>query len=390
VLRQRLQRLFDQKMRIRSAGAALAGALALLTVALADMTVSQAEAQSATCTRLERQLASLGASGNKASAAKYRRAIKAQNRQISKVNRKMNGYGCTQRKKLFSREAHPSCRGLRSTLRSMKSNVKSLQRRANGFSNGSSYRRQKRRIQRAMARNRCGQPDTRRANVKRTEIFDQIFGKNARSARRRQAEADRQALLNDRKKQKRRSKSTEDRLRNYNTIRTVCVRRCDGYHFPVSFSTQKSGLARDGEACDNLCPGTEMELFYHKTTGQSTQDMISTIDGQPYTSLPNAFAYKESFDPTCSCNYRLLKREKPNLKEKIDPKGQRARDLKALARIALPKWRVDPDQDPETLANANTDLEKKPLETIKTDKDNEQVVQNRRVRVIGREFLPVQ
>ena len=37
------------------------------------------------------------------------------------------------------------------------------------------------------------------------------------------------------------------------TYRTLCVRLCDGYYFPVSFSTLPNHFQRDAELCQSRC-----------------------------------------------------------------------------------------------------------------------------------------
>ncbi|MEE9313741.1 MAG: DUF2865 domain-containing protein [Rhizobiaceae bacterium] len=366
-----------------------------------------AHAQSNSCSSLRHQLASLSR-GSDGGSAKYRRAAKAQKRQISRIRSKMSGYGCTAKRKFFSREKHPSCRGLRSTLIKMKRNLSSLQRKAGG--SGSKSKSKRRRIVRAMRRNRCGKKNTRQASVKRTTILEQIFGSSKQKRRRQQAAARKRRALrleqkrqskNNRKSNRRnvgkkeykRIRSTEDQLRklNYNTVRTICVRTCDGYFFPVSFSTNKQSIRGDASACSNLCPGTEMKLYYHKTASQSTEQMISRENGKPYTSLPTAFAYQKSYNPSCSCNYRLLDRQEAAKPETVTAKEKQASERRVISRIAKPNWRVDRGQDPETLANAKGDFNKDIIEELDpTNGDDKRVAENRKVRVVGDAYFPNQ
>jgi len=84
------------------------------------------------------------------------------------------------------------------------------------------------------------------------------------------------------------------------TYRTVCVRSCDGYYFPISFATVQSRFADDERTCKNQCPATEANLFTYRNPGEDINQAVS-ISGQPYTSLPNAFHYRQSFNPQCSC-----------------------------------------------------------------------------------------
>lgn len=385
---------FVRKVCTASSIALLMGMIAFASTLLFDAHLNPAMAQSASCRGLERQLASLGSGGDGGS-SRYRSAAKQQSSQISNIQSKMNGYGCAAKKRLFKREAHPQCRGLRSTLRKMKSNLRKLQRKAQGGSSKRSVERQRRRIKRRMNNRGCGTGDTRKASVKRSNIMEQIFGQSARKKRKKQAERDRRELKRERRRLRNKRDNgdeapAERRFSNYNTVRTICVRRCDGYYFPVSFSTKKFLMDKDADACSNLCPGTEMELFYHKTSGQSAQQMISTVDGTPYTSLPNAFAYRKRFNAACSCNYRLLDRKAEPKPEPIDPQQELASERRTIGRIATPVWRVDRGQDPETIANVEGDLSQPVIEALNPEKKDERVVQTKRVRVIGEAFLPVQ
>ncbi|MUZ72114.1 DUF2865 domain-containing protein [Agrobacterium vitis] len=86
--------------------------------------------------------------------------------------------------------------------------------------------------------------------------------------------------------------------------RTLCVRTCDGGFFPISPSTPARDFGRDAETCNRLCPGTEAELYYSRLTDEA-KDMVSTVTGQPYRDMPNAFAYlnRAPGQPgQCSCN----------------------------------------------------------------------------------------
>lgn len=87
---------------------------------------------------------------------------------------------------------------------------------------------------------------------------------------------------------------------NGSTLRTVCVRSCDGYYWPISFSTVAEFLGDDAAVCANQCPGGEVDLYYYHNPGEDPETMIN-LDGVPYTALENAFRYREEYDPNCTC-----------------------------------------------------------------------------------------
>jgi hypothetical protein len=84
------------------------------------------------------------------------------------------------------------------------------------------------------------------------------------------------------------------------TYHTVCVRACDGFYFPISYSTVPSRFADDARACQRLCPAAEAELYSFHNPGEDMQQAVS-ISGQAYTALPNAFRYRKEVVAGCSC-----------------------------------------------------------------------------------------
>lgn len=82
--------------------------------------------------------------------------------------------------------------------------------------------------------------------------------------------------------------------------RTLCVRTCDGFYFPVSFSTHKYGFARDEAICRSMCPATETSLYVHRNPGETIKNLVS-LEGTPYRKMPNAFLFRTRFVENCSC-----------------------------------------------------------------------------------------
>ncbi len=93
-------------------------------------------------------------------------------------------------------------------------------------------------------------------------------------------------------------------FQNYNTVRSVCVRKNDGYYWPVSFSTVPDYLQNDAIQCRSQCPGVDVDLYYYSNPGQEPKDMVN-LAGQSYASLPNAFAYRQTFDRANSCRAQV-------------------------------------------------------------------------------------
>ncbi len=83
------------------------------------------------------------------------------------------------------------------------------------------------------------------------------------------------------------------------TYRTMCVRLCDGFYFPISFGVRRESFYRDNRACMKRCDG-KARLFYYPSSGGSIEKMID-LSGRSYRTLPNAFRYRKSLVSGCSC-----------------------------------------------------------------------------------------
>lgn len=84
------------------------------------------------------------------------------------------------------------------------------------------------------------------------------------------------------------------------TYRTLCVRLCDGYYFPVSFSTLPSHFAQDAEACSSRC-AAPTELYYYPNPGGAVDQSVALTTQEPYTKLRVAFRYRKEYVNGCSC-----------------------------------------------------------------------------------------
>ncbi len=129
--------------------------------------------------------------------------------------------------------------------------------------------------------------------------------------------------------------------------RTLCVRTCDGFFFPVTFNASRARMKTDAHVCRALCPAAETRLYYHDASGQEAEDAVAADDGTPITKLPNAFVYRTKVVSNCTCGA-------PDLKAIPAGAGglMGTREARASADVGapLPRVRPAPDQDPETQA----------------------------------------
>jgi hypothetical protein len=125
------------------------------------------------------------------------------------------------------------------------------------------------------------------------------------------------------------------------TFRTLCVRSCDGYYFPISFSTTRERFEADQASCEQACPQGDAHIYYHRTSGEGPESMIS-LTGSAYADLATAFSYRKGLNPSCSCGQPAGDDLLP---------AHRGSEAAIAAAVPVPRPRLAPGQDPETLAN---------------------------------------
>lgn len=89
------------------------------------------------------------------------------------------------------------------------------------------------------------------------------------------------------------------RLDEGGTYRTMCVRLCDGYFWPISFSATKRDFARDSQLCERSCD-SPAALHVYRNPGEEPENMAD-LKGQPYAKLGTAFRFRVRYDAACKC-----------------------------------------------------------------------------------------
>jgi Protein of unknown function (DUF2865) len=263
---------------LRAIAPGVLGALALATAAAA-----QDQSSNPVCARLEGQLSALDRSNTDASRAdQIKRAEDAVAKQQADIDRTVaqaRRQGCAAEGflSLFS-GLNPQCSPITSQVQQMRSNLDRAMSDLERLKSGSAEQDAPRRaLIGQLAQNNCGAQYTAAANSAGGPrgFFDALFGGGT--------------IVN----------SGGDGAPS-GTFHTVCVRTCDGYYFPISYSTVATRFADDQRSCQRLCPATEVNLYSFRNPGEDMQQAVS-LTGQPYTALPSAFRYRKEFSSACSC-----------------------------------------------------------------------------------------
>src|SRR5215470_5542313 len=203
---------------------------------------SQPVAASPVCGRLEAQLAAIdrGAGADPARAEQTRRIEETLNKQQADLDRTQAEWqrlGC-QPPSLFSIFVNqsPRCGPLNNQIAQMRANIDRTMAELQRSRHGADDEMQRQAVIGALAQNNCGPQYVAAAPQK--GFFETLFGGLANPGG---------AV----------PPGTVDPQLGGNGYRTLCVRTCDGYYFPISFSTAPTRFAEDEQTCQKLCPASE-------------------------------------------------------------------------------------------------------------------------------------
>ncbi|HLH90226.1 MAG TPA: DUF2865 domain-containing protein [Xanthobacteraceae bacterium] len=238
------------------------------------------------CTRLEAQLATIDrGTVDPARAEQIRRLEDVRNKQQADVDRmsaQASRMGC-QGGGFFSlfTGQNPQCTPLNQQLQQARANLEKVLADLDRLQGGGEGAREAQRatVINALAQNNCGPQYSAAANQQRG-FLDNLFGSRPGNNGTYSSNGPYSSIPSG-------------------TYRTVCVRMCDGYYFPISYATTADHFAEDAQTCQETCPAAQVVLMSNPTGSDINQAVAS--NGAPYTSLPNAFKYRTALVPACGC-----------------------------------------------------------------------------------------
>ena len=278
---------------LRRALAPAAVWLAAATAAYAQQPPAPSQ-QNPVCARLESQLQNFDRSAGDPARAdqirKYQEAAASQQNEIERQEATSRRLGCESNSffQLFSGQSQ-QCGPLNTKIQQMRANLDRIMSDLERLQQGAGAPErdgQRRAILVALSRNNCGAQYRAAASAPPPQrgggLFETLFGPGSVFS---PGESGASAGFSA----------------PGGTYRTICVRTCDGFFYPISFATNSSRFAEDEKTCQRSCPASEVMLFSHRNPGEDVNQAVSTTTGQPYTSLPNAFKYRQAWDNGCSC-----------------------------------------------------------------------------------------
>jgi Protein of unknown function (DUF2865) len=275
--------------RVATAALSVACAMTLAGQALAQQGVPpQGAPVNPICQRLEAQLAAVDRGSADPSRAeqirRYEDAAARQSAELDRITTQAKRMGCDSSGffSLFSNQS-AQCGPVNNQIQQMRGNLDQITtslERLRGSGGPASFERdqQRKSVLAALGQNNCGPQYANRGNQGGGGFFDTLFGGNNNNNN---------------------TAPPPDFGAPASTYKTVCVRTCDGFYFPLSYATTPARFGDDEATCKNLCPAAEATLFTFRNNEDMTRAV--SINGQPYSSLPNAFKYRQAFNPSCTC-----------------------------------------------------------------------------------------
>jgi len=327
----------------------LSGLAALMLFFSATHADAQSRAQ--ICRSLNAQLASLsrggGSGGNSAKYRQFDNAARSQQTQITKTKRIAKRGRCTGLGIFNSKSAQ--CRRIISSLKKMEANLRNLKNsRAKYAPRQAGSTRKRNNILSRMKQNRCSKKNaTKQARVKtkpkRKTLLEQVFG-----------------------------------------VKT--------YKENGERDTKSNRFDKDQAACQSMCPGTNVELYHHKMPTEDSEEMVSYLTGKAYAKEPFAFAYRKSVDIEQKCRFAT-----ENRVQSIETASSENPVKAKSTKIGTPVWREDPALSPDDHDSVKDSMSLKVAKsylldarTTNDNPENQLLAENRKVRIVGPEFFPVQ
>ena len=234
------------------------------------------------CMQLQQDLAAArGGGGNREDVARIDQQIAQADRVFQGTRAAMEDAGCFESFFIFGRGLvrSPKCLNMNDRVEDARRQLSQLQQQRQALTGGGGNRRRQAELQDALARSGCGgQPPGQKRRG--GGLFDFFGGGQEEQEDVQQTPVYRSIDPNGR-------------------YRSVCVRLCDGFFYPIHYSTYGSLLGQDQQSCQSNC-AAPAELYVYRNPGQEIEQAVS-LNGSAYMDLPVALRFKKEYVKGCSC-----------------------------------------------------------------------------------------
>lgn len=136
--------------------------------------------------------------------------------------------------------------------------------------------------------------------------------------------------------------------------RTLCVRTCDGYYFPISNAASGNRVKTDAATCQSFYAAEGQAELYVQSVGADVDRAVSPA-GKRYADQPFAFLYRQTYDAACHAQLQsgIAALEARYLSAPVKAKSR------PVAALSTPQDLISAEDDPEatvTLASQPANL----------------------------------
>jgi len=255
----------------------------VMLAACASLALAQSSEQQIRCYQLQQDLiaAQSGGGANADDLARIDKQMAQYDRVFQGTQAAMQDAGCFESFFIFGKALvrSPQCLSMNDRVEDARRQLTQLQQQRQALTGGGGNRRRQAEIQQAMAQSGCGgqvrQPPRRGGG-----LFDFFGGGQEEEPAQPETPIYRSIDPNGR-------------------YRAVCVRLCDGFFYPLAYSTTAASLAQEAERCQSSC-AAPAELYVYRNPGQEIEQAIS-LNGSAYMDLPVALKFRKTYVNGCSC-----------------------------------------------------------------------------------------
>ena len=258
------------------------------------------------CMQLQQELAAAqgGGGANREDLGRIEQQIAQADRVFQGTRAAMEDAGCFESFFIFGRGLvrSPKCLKMNDRVEDARRQLTQLQQQRQALTGGGGNKRRQAELNDALARSGCGgqraQPARRGGG-----LFD-FFGGGREEEEVQQTPIYRSIDPNGR-------------------YRSVCVRLCDGFFYPISYVTYGARIAQDATQCQSNC-AAPAELYVYRNPGQEIEQAVS-LNGSAYMDLPVALRFRKEYVTGCSCKqaeYNPTEIEAANKRAEADAAAQ--------------------------------------------------------------------
>jgi hypothetical protein len=248
------------------------------------------DSQAERCQELERQLVSDWQLSNNPQNATARidQQLAELDRNFRRAQAEADRRDCYEDMFIFGRSLRrtPTCIQLDSDIETARRSIANLRQQREALNSSAARRGRRDELVAELARAGCGQNyaqeyEQQQARRRRSNSFFSLWEDEDSDEQRPGLAAPQQQTL------------------PFASYRTMCVRSCDGYYFPISFATISSRFREDEAKCRSSC-AAPADLYIYRNPGEEVEQMVS-LNGQPYAQSKTAFKHRKTFVKGCSC-----------------------------------------------------------------------------------------